>query len=277
MRRFTLQVKNESRPTPTRNMPPRIFKKRFLLAAAAAVMVPYFYQAHAEVPVLMYHHVEPDIAGSSVHVSPLTFMRQMEFLKVHGYRVVPLERLVQKIKAKEPVPSKTVAITFDDGTLGIFKYAFPVLKKMDFPATIFMITRDIGQKGFLSEEDLRILDESGLAIGSHTVNHAFLPDLRDKNELLYEMDESKKVLEQILGHPVTLFSYPAGGVTAEAEALLEALGYEGAVTTNYAARRGDPYAIRRVKITEGKRSLFNFWLKVSGLYQVGKKRIEIKV
>lgn len=224
----------------------------------------------------MYHHVEPDVKGSSLHVSPGMFTRQMEFLKIHGYRVAPLEEIIRKTRAGERIPFKTVAITFDDGYLDNFKYAFPVLKNMDFPATIFMITRDIGQKGFLSEEDLRILDESGIAIGSHTVNHAFLPDLRDKNELFYEMDESKKTLETILGHPVTLFSYPAGGVTQGAKAMVEALGYEGAVTTNYDSAKGDAFAIRRVKISEGKGSLFNFWLKVSGLYHLGKKRIPIK-
>lgn len=251
-------------------------KKRFFLAALAVVAFCYFYQATYEVPVLMYHHIESDVSGSSVHVSPVTFTRQMEFLKIHGYRVLPLEELVRKIKNREKIYNKTVVITFDDGALDNFKTAFPVLKKMEFPATVFMITRDIGQKGFLSEEDLRILDESGVSIGSHTVNHAFLPDVRDKNELLYEADESKKKLEHILGHPVTLFSYPAGGVTQEAEVLIEALGYEGAVTTNYDARPMDPYAIRRVKISEGKGSLFNFWIKVSGLYHIGKKRIPIK-
>lgn len=253
-----------------------LLKKRIFFAAVVFVGFFYFYKTHYQVPVLMYHHIESGVSGSSVHVSPVTFTRQMEFLKIHGYRVIPLEELVRKIKHREKIHDKTVVITFDDGYLDNFKTAFPVLKKMGFPATIFMITRDIGQKGFLAEEDLRILDESGIAIGSHTVNHAFFPDVRDKNELLYEADESKKKLEQILGHPVTLFSYPAGGVTQEAKVLIEALGYQGAVTTNYDAEPKDPYAIRRIKISEGKGSLFNFWIKVSGLYHLGKKRIPIK-
>lgn len=257
-------------------MPQLLLKKRIFLAALAIFAAFYFYGANYEAPVLMYHHVEPGTADSSPRVSLLTFARQMEFLKVHGYRVAPLEDLARMIKAGESIPSKTVAITFDDGYLDNFKYAFPVLKKMDFPATIFMITRNIGEKESLSEEDLRILDESGISIGSHTVNHAFLPDVRNKEELLFELDESKKKLESILGHSVKLFSYPAGGVTVESKALIEALGYEGAVTTNYDGGRGDAYAIRRVKISEGKGSLFGFWLKTSGIYHVGKKRIPIR-
>ncbi len=236
----------------------------------------YFYGANYETPVLMYHHVEPDAADSGLNVSPLTFTRQMEFLKVHGYRVISLEELVRLLKSGGKVPPKTVVITFDDGYLDNFKYAFPILKKMDFTATIFMITRNIGEKGSLSEEDLRILDESGISIGSHTVNHVFLPELRNKEELLFELDESKKKLESVLGHAVMLLSYPAGGVTVESKALAEALGYEGAVTTNYGEDRGDPYGVHRVKITEGRGGLFGFWLKTTGLYHVGKKRIPVR-
>ncbi len=257
-------------------MPPPLFKKRVFLAVAAALFIFYFCRSHYEVPVLMYHHVEPGTEDSSLNVAPLTFARQMEFLKVHGYRVVGLEELAKALKTDGKIPFNTVVITFDDGYLDNFKYAFPVLKKMDFPATIFMVTRELGEKGFLSDEDLRILDESGLSIGSHTVNHAFLPDIRHEEELLFELDESKKKLESVLGHPVTLFSYPAGGVTAEAEALLKTLGYQGAVTTNYGLRRGDAYAIPRIKITDARGNLFNFWLKVSGLYHLGKKRIPLR-
>ena len=255
----------------------RLFlKKRFFLAALAVFATFYFYGANYETPVLMYHHVEPDAVDSSLQVSPLTFTRQMEFLKIHGYRVIPLEELAHLLKSGDKIPPKTLAITFDDGNLDNFKYAFPILKKMEFPATIFMITRNIGEKGSLSEEDLRILDESGIAIGSHTVNHAFLPDLRNREEILFELDESKKRLESVLGHPVTLFSYPAGGITVESKALAEALGYEGAVTTNYGENRRDPYAIHRVKVTEGRGALFGFWLKTTGIYHLGKKRIPLR-
>ena len=220
----------------------------------------------------MYHRVEDSTERSSTRVSPDTFERQMEFLKVHHYRVLSLRELLELLRSGKNVPTKTVVITFDDGTADNVKNAFPILKKMSFPATIFMITRNIGQPGWLSEEDLRILDEGGITIGSHTAGHAFLPNL-PKEVVMQELTESKKRLEEILGHPVTLFSYPAGGVTPEVESLVEAAGYEGAVTTNHGQSRHDPYALHRIKASESGRNLFNFWLKTSGLYHLGKKRI----
>ena len=59
---------------------------------------------------------------------------------------------------------------------------------------------------------LPILDGSGVTIGSHTVNHAFLPGV-SAEETRLELAGSKKRLEDLLGHEVKLFSYPGGGVT----------------------------------------------------------------
>ncbi|MBI2095483.1 MAG: polysaccharide deacetylase family protein [Candidatus Omnitrophica bacterium] len=228
-----------------------------------------------ETPVLMYHRISSSESPSSLHVLPEDFEKQMEFLKVHRYRVVPLAELAGRILEKKPVPPKTVAITFDDGSLDNFQNAFPVLKNMGFPATIFMITENIGKEGWLSEEDLRILDESGIAIGSHTVTHAFLPELGTE-KVAEELARSKKDLEKVLGHPVTLLSYPGGGVTRSVIEEAGKAGYQAAVTTNYGREKDNAYAMRRVKVSGKNGNLFRFWPKVSGYSQLGKKRIEIK-
>ncbi len=253
----------------------KIIKKRFVVAALAAACFFLFYKSNYEVPVLMYHHVGAPGDPSSLNVSLETFERQMEFLKVHRYDVMPAEEMVRMIKLGQPLPAKAVAITFDDGHLDNIKNAFPVLKKMNFPATIFMITRNINEIDSLSEEDLRILDESGVSIGSHTVNHAFLPKVATA-DILFEITESKKKLEKVLGHPVALISYPAGGFTQEARLLVEKEGYEGGLTTNHGKGKHDPYALHRIKATESGGSLFSFWIKTSGLYHLGKKRIDVQ-
>lgn len=252
-----------------------LLKKRFVIPVILLIGLYFFYEANFEVPILMYHHVGTRSDLGSVSVSTQTFSRQMEFLKAHDYHVISLKELADILKSGQKIPPKTVVITFDDGNLDIFTYAFPVLKNMSFPATIFMITNNINKEGSLSAEDLRILDSSGVSIGSHTVSHAFLPDLK-KEEIEYQLRESKKTLEKILGHEAYLFSYPAGGVTREAQALVEAEGYQAAVTTNYGRNKHVPTALHRIKISESRGSLFSFWIKVSGLYHFGKRRIEIQ-
>jgi peptidoglycan/xylan/chitin deacetylase (PgdA/CDA1 family) len=137
-----------------------------------------------------------------------------------------------------------------------------------------MITSNINKYGWLSEEDLKIMDEASIRIGSHTVNHAYLPDLEEA-DIVFELKESRKRLEEILGHPVTLFSYPAGGFTERARGLVEKEGYEIALTTNRGKQKNDLFALRRVKVSESGGSLFNFWIKTSGLYHVGKRTIDV--
>ncbi len=222
----------------------------------------------------MYHRVGDAWEGSSTTVSTATFKRQMEFLRVHRYRVISLADFLKELKTDKRISFKTVVVTFDDGYLDNFKNAFPILKQLNFPATIFMITGNINHKGWLAEEDLRILGDSGVSIGSHTVNHAFLPSL-SASEDFFELTESKKRLEKILGHPVTLFSYPAGGVTQEIKELVKKAGYDGAVTTNYGKPKNDPYLLHRIKVTETGGNLFGFWMKTSGLYHLGKTRIKV--
>ncbi len=231
--------------------------------------------AFFETPILMYHLVDyahPN--SSSPTVTPETFEAQMQFLKVHRYHVRPLAQVIAELKAGKKIKPRTVCITFDDGTEDNFKHAFPILKKLNLPATIFMITGNIGKPGWLSEKQLKILDESGVSIGSHTVTHAYLPQLSE-DAIKRELTDSKVELERILGHPVTLFSYPAGGTTPEVRAMVQSAGYEGAVTTNYGRVVHDFYGLHRIKVSESN-NLFNIGVKVSGLYHLGKKRVSYK-
>lgn len=223
----------------------------------------------------MYHLVDYAHPNSpSPTVTPETFEAQMQFLKVHRYHVRPLAEVIADLKAGKKIKPRTVCITFDDGTEDNFKQAFPILKKLNLPATIFMITGNIGKPGWLSEKQLKILDESGVSIGSHTVTHAYLPKLSEE-AIKRELTDSKVELERILGHPVTLFSYPAGGTTPEVRAMVQSAGYEGAVTTNYGKTVHDFYGLHRIKVSESN-NLFNVGVKVSGLYHLGKKRVSYK-
>ncbi len=251
----------------------RFFGRVLLLFFFACVMI-LGYQAAYEVPVLMYHHVDYNPERSSIYVSPETFEQQMEFLKVHRYHVASLDEVMSALKTGKRLPPNTVAITFDDGHLDNIQNAYPVLKKMGFPATIFMITGNIGREDWLSEEDLKIMSDMGIDIGSHTESHKYLPNVRNNEQIDWELVQSKARLEGILGKPVKYFSYPAGGLRSDIEEMTRRAGYEGAVTTNYSARRHDPYALRRIKITESTGGLFSFWLKTSGLYSLSRKKVQ---
>ena len=94
------------------------------------------------VPVLMYHHVSP--AKDMITTSPENFERQIAGLAKHGYRALSTDEFAGFL-AGQPVPAKSVLITFDDGYLDNWVYAHPILKKYNMLATMFIVTGLIGE------------------------------------------------------------------------------------------------------------------------------------
>jgi peptidoglycan/xylan/chitin deacetylase (PgdA/CDA1 family) len=108
----------------------------------------------ARFQILLYHRVN-DVQDPFFDTVPVAaFERQMTLLRDH-FRVLPLEDLVER-KARNDVPDDAVAITFDDGYRDNFENAFPVLRRLGLPATIFVTTGTVGSKAGLWHD--RVLD-----------------------------------------------------------------------------------------------------------------------
>jgi peptidoglycan/xylan/chitin deacetylase (PgdA/CDA1 family) len=88
--------------------------------------------------VLLYHRVNDDADPFFAGLPTRIFARQMELLRRY-FTVLPLHELVQRAQENE-IPPHAVAITFDDGYRDNYRYAYPVLKHLDLPATIFLAT-----------------------------------------------------------------------------------------------------------------------------------------
>ncbi len=218
------------------------------------------------VPILMYHRIDENSTNSRLSVSPESFERQMEFLKSRGYNVVSLGELIDLIK-KRNIPYKTVAITFDDGYENNFISAYPVLKRLGFPATIFIIVALVSQPEYMTWDQIRELSENGIDIGSHTMTHAWLPDLDDKG-LQVQLVDSKRALESHLEKRVDFISYPLGGFNRSVLEKVREAGYKGGCATNPPDGYPDDdiYALKRLRISKTSDNLFVFWIETSGFY-----------
>lgn len=229
-------------------------------------------KANYVAPILMYHSVNPQsIAGRMLTVSPKTFERQIRFLKTRRYKVLPLGELAALIKEKKRIPERAVSITFDDGYKDNFIYAFPVLKKYGLPASVFIIVDEVArpQNDRLSWEEIKEMQDSGLiAFGSHTLGPEPLVNIKSDEELKRQIFASKKVLEEKLGAPVGLFSYPEGRFNEKIKGLVIAAGYKAAVATNPGKgfSNKDIFALKRLRISENAKNLFVFWFEASGFY-----------
>ncbi|KJU82560.1 polysaccharide deacetylase [Candidatus Magnetobacterium bavaricum] len=102
------------------------------------------------IPVLMYHHVND--SGSFITVDVARFEQQMRLLQRMGYRTLHTADLLE-VAVGGVAPQRCVMITFDDGWLDNYVYAYPILKKYGHKAVIFVVTSWITEQGLRPRMD----------------------------------------------------------------------------------------------------------------------------
>ncbi len=193
----------------------------------------------AKVPIIMYHDIT---ATKDVEwdVTPEDLEKHFQALQDGGYTPITMDRLVNHLRTGSQLPEKPVLLTFDDNYIGQYKYAFPLLKKYNYPAVWSVHTRFVGtagQKPKATWDQLREMQKSGLiTVASHTVNHLNMKNLSNA-ELEREVLESKKTLEKELGVTIDYFTYPEGDFTERAKDKVKEAGYKAALSMSLDPRQ----------------------------------------
>ena len=162
--------------------------------------------------IFMFHHVSneqidasPDCKCNVEH-----FTEILDYLKNNNIKVVSIDEALENINRGRL--KGYAVITFDDGIDDTFHIAYPLLKSYVFPFTVYITLNYLDMKGYITSEQLEILNEESLCtIGSHTISH---PVLRTVSNSIEEIVQSKQILENILKKEVHHFAYPYGGVKA---------------------------------------------------------------
>lgn len=194
-------------------------------------------------PILAYHKIDLRKELGINSISPKKFERQIEFLKKEGYECshphfIDLSTKGVCFSGSSINIKKIILITFDDGYEGIYYYAYPILKKYGFGAIVFLSTGYIGKYNswdaspgprfkHLNWCQIKEMANDGFIFGSHGVNHSFLTRLNNKI-IEYEIETSKIELEDKLGKPIHLFSYPYGNYDNRIIDLVQKAGYMSA-------------------------------------------------
>lgn len=191
----------------------------------------------ASVPIIMYHDVVEKTKQVSWDVTVAELEEDFAQIKSQGLTPISMDQLVTHLRTGASLPPKPILLTFDDNYIGQYKYAFPLLKKYNFPALWSVHTRFVGvvdAKPKANWEQLKEMAASGLiTIAAHTVNHHNLATLANAGEyskIEQEIRESKTALEQQLGFPIRYFTYPEGGYTERVKTLVQQAGFEAALS-----------------------------------------------
>ena len=219
------------------------------------------------VPVLMYHHVSP--SAGMITTSPANFERQISCLARSGYRSLTCDEFASFLQGK-PVPKKSILITFDDGYLDNYVYAYPVLKKYGMSAVLFVSTGLIGEgpcrphlgsgsalpdtpthktakalmfsdrkdEVMLRWSEVELMRQTGsFEFHSHTHTHErwdlLLPDAESKNaKMMEDLAQSRRVLQERLGSVSDHLCWPQGYFDQDYVALAKEAGFKHLYTTD---------------------------------------------
>ena len=227
--------------------------------AQAAPLATQFYTA--EVPVLMYHHIDQE-GNDSTAMTPALFEAQIAALAQAGYTAVFPDDLAAYVNQGKALPDKPIVITFDDGYRSNYKLLYPILQEYNVKAciSIIVLMPDLPADNFCFWSELQEMTDSGLVeIGSHSYRLHNLDedsgnyDAQGANGVERRAGESDadfkaRVLDDIqLSHDriveklggVTCFAYPFGCSDPDAKALVDALFPVSLMTTPRCADLAD--------------------------------------
>lgn len=220
-----------------------------------------------EVAVLMYHSVSDNKWFFSVSLEE--FELQIRYLREKAHPV-RLEDIADFVVNKKSLPSRAVAVTFDDGYSDFGENALPILRKYGVPVTLFACageinTKDLGSNlSLLTAGEIAELSQDPLVtMGSHGLTHRKLTRLSPqtaKNEIA----SSRVLLEKMTGRPVDFFAYPKGSFNSLIMDYTEKSGYRAAFTAiqRLVDRNCGFYGIPRVQIDRST-SFFEFKAKLT--------------
>jgi len=227
------------------------------VAAQFSIFSPQ-YQGFNEIniPILLYHDIADD------DVPPALFAAHMSALYNAGFTVISLAQVKDFVLRGIDLPSNPIVITFDDGYLSNYVYAFPVLRRYNFPATIFPMGISFGRDTHLSsgrsirprfgEAEARRMVQSGLiSLQSHTfdMHHVEGFDPSPIRTGILKMDgecewdyvdllrndhaRMRELLEPITGEEVFALAYPFGIYDTLSAVALRNAGISMTLSSNF--------------------------------------------
>lgn len=220
------------------------------------------------IPILTYHFIgnnpnPNDKARDNLSVTPDKFDEQMAFLAKNGYQAISFDTLYAILKGQTSLPTKPVILSFDDGYVDFYLNAYPILRKYNLNAVVFVPTGLIGGSYYMNWAQIKEINGSGLvSFQAHSVSHPNLTSLTD-DQLKFQLSESKKVLESQLGKPVNTIAYPYGSSDTRVWQEVKNAGYIGGVGTwtSNVVSEGVILNIPRIKIA-GSYDLGTFASKI---------------
>ncbi len=198
------------------------------------------------IPVLMYHSVGEE-SYDIYHLKLSKFKSQMRYLRKNKYMTLSIEEYKENLD-KKFYEGNQVLLTFDDGYKDFYTNVYPILKKYNYKATIFISTGLIDQPGYLTRDQLKEIMASGLIdIGGHGNYHEKVKCLNIE-KIRGIISHVQSYLKELCVQNISVYAHPYGNFKQEVIDVLK----EECVILAFSSEPGlssandNPYILRRV-------------------------------
>jgi len=211
-------------------------------------LLPLFLFADAHI--FVFHRFgDPLRAATNTQIQILR--AEFDYLKTHGYEVIPLSRLAKALKQGEPIDDKWVVLTIDDSYKSFFENGLPVFKEYGYPFTLFVYVEatDKNYRDFMSWEQIREASRYG-EIGLHGYGHRHECHL-EPYMLQDDTDRALRSFAKELKSVPRYYTYPYGEYNADVKRAIAGYGFDLILnqTSGAVNKKSNPLDLDRIALT----------------------------
>jgi peptidoglycan/xylan/chitin deacetylase (PgdA/CDA1 family) len=219
-------------------------------------------ERHQRIPVLAYHRIADEgPPGLARHrVGAAAFAAQMAWLRRHGYHAIVADELAWFLQHRHPFVGRPVMITFDDGYQDFAERAWPLLRRHDFRAEVFVVTDLVGGRAdwdrhagepapLMDAQTIAALARQGARFGSHLASHRGADGL-STHELAEELLRSHRAIARWTGLQPCAMAAPFGVTDQRLQRLAAECGYRIGFSTESgtASLTDNPMHLPRIEV-----------------------------
>ena len=201
--------------------------------------------------VFIYHRFD-DPKHQSTNKSTKELKAQFEYFKTNNYDVVPLEKILNKLKNKEDIPSNWVALTIDDTYKSFYQNGLKLFKEYNYPFTLFVYVEATENKygDFMTWDELKEVKKYG-EVELHSYSHPSL--IKFSNEdIAKDTQKAIDIFEKNMGYKAKIYSYPFGEYDDRVKNEILKFGFDSILNQNNGSvnSKSDIFDINRIALVE---------------------------
>ena len=172
---------------------------------------------------LMYHRFNEN-KYPSTNVRNEIFIEQLKLINNTELEFITFKKFEEIITTS--IDKNYILLTIDDAFESFYLNAWPILKEENIPFILFVSTREIGKRGYMTWDQIKEVSLNNLAtIGNHSHSHDYLIDWKN-DKIKSDIQTSMNIFKEKLGYSPDIFSYPFGEYSSDLKKIVADLGFK---------------------------------------------------